>query len=280
MPLLSKDADYSALLGLSSPNRLSFTARGFRSDVPDGPVAGAPIAPGGIQPAFFASAGARVRVAAGGNALDDSTGAGATQFAVLGYGRPFGSIPSVPFILQYEDVGTAGAAASAFTLNSYSAILEAWVPSVGALGTNAPAGDMTIEADLGIGNIALIEAGQVRSTRSLIVGGSNSTLLVTRFEVRNVGAEIAQDVKLYGNLGYVNGADQDVIIDQIRTIAPGQQVTRLYDQPLSVPRSTTALSAPLVYATGRAAAGLSTALEVAISTVSVQQSQFIPVTGA
>lgn len=83
------------------------------------------------------SAATQVRIKSGGNVADDSSGSGARAVTIQGIDANFKEVSEV--------LTTAGASASASSVNSYWRVHRAWVSSAGTYG-GANVGDIVIES--------------------------------------------------------------------------------------------------------------------------------------
>jgi len=120
-------------------------------------------------PAFRSSA-ATVRIKAGGNAADDSGGAGATEVTVQGIDSNFAEIS--------EAITTNGASVSSATSASFWRVHRAWVSAVGTYGV-ANTGIITIEDSGGAADMINIAAGegQTQHTCWSVPAGKTAYLL-------------------------------------------------------------------------------------------------------
>lgn len=101
------------------------------------------------------SAATTVRIKAGGNAADDSAGAGARQVTVQGIDTNGDEVT--------EAITTNGASASVATTTSFWRVHRAWVSSAGTYATTsagANTGDVTIENSAGGTDLITILAGE------------------------------------------------------------------------------------------------------------------------
>lgn len=140
------------------------------------------------QTSFPLTSASTVRIKAGGNAADDTAGAGAREITVQG-------IVATTFAEETETITTAGASASSATTKSFWRVHRAWVSSAGTYEASNT-GAIVVENSGGTTDIITIAAGEGQSQDALYTIPASKTGYLQSVYV-TVDSSKTANVRLY-----------------------------------------------------------------------------------